>query len=338
MKKLQEYKSLQKEHTFGVRYISRYFVDIDREEDVVPLLASLKADHQPLLVIGDGSNLLFTENFPGTVIRLNTKGITIREQDDDSLSIRVSAGEVWDEVVAYCVKKGWGGIENLSLIPGRVGASPVQNIGAYGVELKEVLQELEAVQLASGEKRIFSREDCRFGYRESIFRTILRGQYLILNVTLRLTKKPLLNLAYGSVKQELDSAGITTPTISDVREVICRIRRSKLPDPKVAGNAGSFFRNPVIRSDQFNKLKLQYPDIVSYADPNGVKLSAAWLIEQCSWKGKRAGDAGVHPDQPLVLVNYGNATGNEILNLASMIRQSVIARFGILLEPEVNIL
>lgn len=336
--KIQEYKSLQKEHTFGVRTTARYFADIDREADVIPLLASLQEIHQPLLVMGDGSNILFTEDFPGTVIRLNTKGITITEQDEDSVSIRVSAGEVWDEVVAFCVEKGWGGIENLSLIPGRTGASPVQNIGAYGVELKEVLVELEAVKLSGGEKRIFSREDCRFGYRESIFLTILRGQYLILNVTLRLTKKTTLNLAYGSVQHELKQAGITSPSIADVREVVCRIRRKKLPDPKVAGNAGSFFRNPVIRSDQFNKLKLQYPDVVSYADPNGVKLSAAWLIEKCSWKGKRAGDAGVHPDQPLVLVNYGNATGDEILNLASMIRQSVIARFGILLEPEVNIL
>ncbi len=335
---IQEQKSLQHEHTFGILANARYFVEINREEDVVPLLYSLKSDHQPLMILGDGSNILFTENFPGTVIRLNTKGITITSQDDDFISVRVSGGEVWDEVVEYCVEKGWGGIENLSLIPGRMGASPIQNIGAYGVELKEVLQELEAVHLASGEKRTFSRDECQFGYRESIFQTTLRGQYLIISVTLRLAKIPVLNLAYGSIRQELDRVGIVSPTINDVREVVCRIRRSKLPDPKVVGNAGSFFRNPVIRPNQFERLKLQYPDIVSYADSNGVKLAAAWLIDQCNWKGKRAGDAGVHPEQPLVLVNYGNATGEEILNLAIMIRQSVVARFGILLEPEVNIL
>lgn len=336
--KIQEQKSLQNDHTFGIQATARYFAELSNEEEIVPLLSSLTADHQPLMILGDGSNVLFTEDFPGTIIRLNTKGIAITHEDEDDLFIRVSAGEIWDEVVAYCVERGWGGIENLSLIPGRMGASPIQNIGAYGVELKEVMHELEAVHLTSVKKRTFSREACRFGYRESIFQTTLRGQYLITSVTLKLAKKPVLNLAYGSVKQELDRNGISSPTIKDVREVVCNIRKSKLPDPEVAGNAGSFFRNPVIRSDQFARLKLQYPEIVSYADSNGVKLAAAWLIEQCDWKGKRAGDAGVHPDQPLVLVNYGTATGQEILSLASMIRQSVLAKFGILLEPEVNIL
>ncbi|MFH1937559.1 MAG: UDP-N-acetylmuramate dehydrogenase, partial [Bacteroidota bacterium] len=322
---LHENKSLQHDHTFGIRTSARYFTEITREEDVVPLLSSLKPEHRPILILGDGSNILFTEDFPGTVIRINTKGITITEEQGDSLSIRIAAGEVWDEVVHYCVEKGWDGIENLSLIPGRTGAAPIQNIGAYGVELKEVLQELEALHLESGKKRTFTREECRFGYRESIFQTTLRGQYLILNVTLRLSRNPVLNLAYGSIAQELESSGITSPTIKDVREMVCRIRRSKLPDPGVAGNAGSFFRNPVIRSDQFRRLKQQYPDIVSFPDPNGVKLAAAWLIEQCNWKGKRAGNAGVHPEQPLVLVNYGNATGQEIMNLASMVRQSVFS-------------
>jgi len=335
--KLQENKSLHQEHTFRLPFSARYFAEINLEEEVSPLLSSLKTEHHPLLVLGEGSNVLFTADFPGTVIRLNTKGITVRQEDDNGITLRVAGGEVWDDVVAYCVERGWGGIENLSLIPGRAGASPVQNIGAYGVELKEVLQELEAIHLESGEKKIFSRDDCRFGYRQSIFLTLLRGQYLILNIYLQLTKKPELKLDYGSIREELERDGITAPTIRDVREVVCRIRRSKLPDPKVTGNAGSFFRNPVIRTDQFMKLKSQYPEVVSYPDPDGVKLSAAWLIERCSWKGKRAGDAGVHPDQPLVLVNYGNATGEEILNLASMIRQSVLARFGILLEPEVNI-
>lgn len=334
---LQEHKSLHQEHTFRLPFSARYFAEINREEEVSPLLSSLKEEHHPLLVLGEGSNMLFTADFPGTVIRLNTKGIAVRQEDDNGITLRVAGGEVWDDVVAYCVERGWGGIENLSLIPGRAGASPIQNIGAYGVELKEVLQELEAVHLESGEKKIFSRDDCRFGYRQSIFLTLLRGQYMILSITLRLAKRPELKLDYGSIREELQRDGITTPTIRDVREVVCRIRRNKLPDPKVTGNAGSFFRNPVIRTDQFMKLKSQYPEVVSYPDPDGVKLSAAWLIERCSWKGKRAGDAGVHPDQPLVLVNYGNATGEEILNLASMIRQSVLARFGILLEPEVNI-
>jgi len=334
---IQENWSLKPFNSFGIEASARYFAEITKEEDVVSLLASLQPDH-PVFILGDGSNILFTENFPGTVIRLNTKGITITEEDDDSISVRVSGGEVWDEVVEYCVEKGWGGIENLSLIPGRVGAGPIQNIGAYGVELKEVMHELEAIHLESGEKKIFTRDECRFGYRESIFQTTLRGQYLILNVTLRLSRNPVLNLEYGSIRQELGKLGITAPTIKDVREVVCMIRKSKLPDPGLAGNAGSFFRNPVIRSDQFERLKQQYPEIVSFPDSNGVKLAAAWLIDQCNWKGKRAGDAGVHPEQPLVLVNYGNATGKEIQNLASMIRQSVVSRFGILLEPEVNIL
>lgn len=335
---IQEHKSLREEHTFGIQASARYFVEIASEKELGAFFNALKEKHLPLLIMGEGSNMLFTGDFPGTVIRLKTKGILVMEEDDDSISVRISGGEIWDEVVAYCVEKGWGGIENLSLIPGRIGASPIQNIGAYGVELKDVFQELEAVHLPDGERRVFSREDCRFGYRESIFQTILRQQYLILSVTLRLSKHPVLNLEYGSIRQELDRLGITNPTIRDVRDVVCHIRRTKLPDPVVAGNAGSFFRNPVIRRDQFDKLKQEYPGIVSYADPNGVKLAAAWLIDQCNWKGKRIGDAGVHPDQPLVLVNYGNATGAEILNLASMIRQSVVARFGILLEPEVNIL
>ena len=335
---IQEQRSLQYDHTFGIHVNTNYFVELAHEEDAVPLLASLTKDHRPLMIMGDGSNILFTGNFPGTVIRVNTKGIIIKEDYADSITIRVSAGEVWDDVVAYCVGKGWGGIENLSLIPGRTGAGPIQNIGAYGVELKEVFGELEAVHMETGEKRTFSRQECWFGYRNSVFQTTLRGQYLILNVTLRLSRNPVPNIGYGSIGKELEKSGITSPTISDVREVVCRIRRSKLPDPGVIGNAGSFFKNPVIRSDQFEGLKIQYPEIVSYPDSNGVKLAAAWLIQQCDWKGKRIGDAGVHQEQPLVLVNYGNATGQEIQNLAMMIRQSVVSRFGILLEPEVNIL
>lgn len=333
---IQEEKSLQHDHTFGIRVKARYFVEINHEEEIPGFLSSHR--NGPLAILGEGSNLLFTKDFEGTVVRLNTKGIRVVRENEESVSIRVAAGEIWDEVVQQCVDQGWGGVENLSLIPGRIGASPIQNIGAYGVELKEVLEELEAIHLSTGRKRTFSREDCRFGYRESIFQTTLRGEYMITSVTLNLSKKPRLNLAYGSIRQELEKAGIKEPTIRDVREIVCDIRRKKLPDPKVTGNAGSFFRNPVIRADQFDKLKQQYPDIVSYPDSNGVKLAAAWLIDQCNWKGKRAGDAGVHPDQPLVLVNYGHATGEEILHLASMIRQSVVARFGILLEPEVNIL
>ncbi|TSA28469.1 MAG: UDP-N-acetylmuramate dehydrogenase [Bacteroidetes bacterium] len=334
---LIENRSLKDCNTFGIEVNARYFAEITREEEVVPLLSSLKPDQRPLLILGDGSNILFTDDFPGTVIRINTKGIAVLNDDSEAVILRVSAGEEWDEVVEYCVEQGWGGIENLSLIPGRMGAAPIQNIGAYGVELKEVLLELEAIHLETGEPRTFKREECRFGYRESIFKTTLRGHYLILHVTLKLSKKPQLNLEYGSIRKELDQAGNSSPTLHDVREVVCRIRRSKLPDPSVNGNAGSFFRNPVIRSDQFELLKKQYPSVISYPDPNGVKLAAAWLIEQCNWKGKRTGDAGVHPDQPLVLVNYGNATGQEILDLAALIRQSVLSRFGILLEPEVNI-
>jgi len=335
---VQENISLRPYHTFGTEVKARYFAEVTNENEVLPFLSSLNKEQQPLLIIGEGSNILFTADFPGTVIRMNSKGITVINETPEHVVIRVAAGEVWDDVVQHCVDQNWGGIENLSLIPGKMGAGPVQNIGAYGVEFRDVLCEVETVHLKRVEKRTFLKEECRFGYRESIFKTVLRGQYLILNVTLCLTKNPELKLDYGSIKDELTSLGINSPTIKDVREVVSRIRRRKLPDPMELCNAGSFFKNPVIRIDQFQKLRQSYPGIVSYPDINGVKLAAAWLIETCNWKGKRTGDAGVHPGHPLVLVNYEKATGQEILDLASLIRQSVLARFGILLEPEVNIL
>jgi len=335
---VRENISLQPYHTLGTNVIARYFAELTNEEDLLPFVSALSKDHKPILILGEGSNILFTMDFPGTVIRMNNKGIIVINETPDHVTIRVAAGEVWDDVVQFCVDQGWGGIENLSLIPGKMGAAPIQNIGAYGVELRDILCDMEAVHLERLEKRRFAREECQFGYRESIFKNILRGQYLILNVTLRLSRIPELKLDYGSIRNELSAFGIHSPTIKDVREVVSRIRRRKLPDPAELGNAGSFFKNPVIRVDQFQKLKLNYPGVVSYPDPDGVKLAAAWLIETCNWKGKRKGDAGVHPAHPLVLVNYGKATGQEILDLASLIRQSVISRFGILLEPEVNIL
>ena len=335
---VQENISLQPYHTFGVETKARYFAELTNENDVLPFLASLRKEQQPILFIGEGSNILFTTDFPGTVIRMKSKGISVLDETPENVVIQVAAGEVWDDVVRHCVAQQWGGIENLSLIPGKMGAAPIQNIGAYGVELRDVLCDVEAVHLERLEKRTFVREECQLGYRESIFKNSLRGQYLILSVTLHLSKNPELKLDYGSIRKELSALGIKSPTIKDVREVVSRIRRRKLPDPMELGNAGSFFKNPVIRVDQFQKLKQNYPGAVSYPDPDGVKLAAAWLIETCNWKGKRKGDAGVHPAHPLVLVNYGKATGHEILDLASLIRQSVISRFGILLEPEVNIL
>ena len=336
--KVQENISLKPYHTFGTDVNARYLVELTNEKELLPFLSSLKKEHHPILILGEGSNILFTADFPGTVIRMNTKGITVVNETPDNVTIRVAAGEDWDDVVQYCVDQGWGGIENLSLIPGKMGAGPVQNIGAYGVELRDLFCELEAIDLKSSEKKVFIREECQFGYRDSIFKTVLKGKYLILNVTLRLEKQPELKLEYGSIKDELTARGKTAPTIKDIREIVSDIRQRKLPDPQELCNAGSFFKNPVIRVDQFNKLQEEYPDIISFPDPNGVKLAAAWLIDTCGWKGKRYGDAGVHENHPLVLVNYGRATGQEILDLASLVRQSVMARFGILLEPEVNIL
>lgn len=305
-------------------------------DEITQFIPTLEKDHQPLLFMGGGSNVLFTKDYPGTIIRIATRGIKILKEDSDYVFINAEAGEVWDEFVKYTVDRKWCGLENLSLIPGNVGAAPVQNIGAYGVELKDVFCELEAFDLVTFEKRKFSREECLFGYRESVFKHPGRN-YLIMNVTFRLTKYPVLHLDYGKIREELFTLQIQDPTIRDVREAVIRIRRKKLPDPVLIGNAGSFFKNPVITGEQLEQIRFEHSGIVHFPFNDEFKLSAAWLIEQCGWKNRRQGDVGTYSGQPLVLVNYGLATGKDILDFANQIRESVYEKFGINLETEVNI-
>lgn len=334
--KLSENISLKPYNTFGIDVKARYFADLRKTEEIPGFLSALANEHKPVLFLGGGSNILFTKDFPGTVIRISTRGKRIIMEDDASVYICVEAGENWDDFVKYTVNRGWGGLENLSGIPGNAGTAPVQNIGAYGIELKDVLFELEAINLNTLEKRKFSREECRFDYRESFFKHS-KEKYLILNVTFRLMKKPALQLDYGQIRDELKSLQIQSPTIRDVREAVIRLRKQKLPDPAGVGNAGSFFKNPVVTGERLEQIQFEHPDVVNFPSNDQFKLAAAWLIEQCGWKSRRQGDAGVWSGQPLVLVNYGSATGKEILDLASQIVSSVYEKFGVTLEPEINI-
>jgi UDP-N-acetylmuramate dehydrogenase len=324
-------------NTFGINAKCRFFAEASTEEEIIDLTKELTKDNLPILVLGGGSNVLFTKDFPGTVLKISTKGIRVLEEDEETVSVQVSAGENWDEFVKCCVDKGWGGLENLSAIPGNAGTSPVQNIGAYGIEMKDFFGELETFDLASKQKRTFSKEDCEFGYRSSVFKSIYKGRLIILNVTFHLMKHPILHLDYGNIREELVAMKVDSPNIKDVRNAVCQIRARKLPDPALIGNAGSFFKNPVILPQQFETLNQSFPGIVSFKQDGKIKLAAAWMIEQCGWKGKHIGNAGVHSTQPLVLVNLGNATGNEILALSEEIKQSVFQKFGIMLETEVNI-
>jgi UDP-N-acetylmuramate dehydrogenase len=335
---ITENHPLVKENTFGIEAYARFFIELDTAAEMKELLSTDQFRSVPHLVLGGGSNLLFTRDFNGAVLKNNIRGISLVKEDADHAYIRAGAGENWHQFVMYCIEKNYGGIENLSLIPGNIGAGPMQNIGAYGVELKDVFQELEALNMQTLEIETFSNSACRFGYRESIFKQEAKGKYLITSVTLRLNKKPQFNTSYGAIEKELEQMGVKELSIRAISDAVIRIRKSKLPDPHVIGNAGSFFKNPVISSEQFDLLKKEFPAIVGYKNAGKeVKLAAGWLIEQCGWKGKREGDAGVHKDQALVLVNYGHAKGNEIFALSEKILRSVKEKFGVTLEREVNI-
>ena len=336
--KYQEQISLKSFNTFGIDVRARYFAEARTEEDVVELAEDQKDSHLPLLILGGGSNILFTRDYQGKILKISTKGIRVIKEDEETLYIKASSGENWDDLVKFCVDKGWGGLENLSAIPGNAGTSPVQNIGAYGVEMKNAFTELEAFDLVDKVRKILLKEDCLLGYRESIFKSQLKGRFIILNVTFRLMKQPILCLEYGNIREELKLMKIDNPGVKDVREAVCRIRSRKLPDPSVTGNAGSFFKNPVVPPEQYERLKKSFPGIVSFPQDGKIKLAAAWMIEQCGWKGKRKGNAGVHHTQPLVLVNLGGATGQEIISLCYDICQSVLQNFGVTLETEVNII
>lgn len=336
---LQHNVSLKPFNTFGIDVKTSKFARFESVGELQKLLQHPDIKPEEKLILGGGSNLLFTQDFKGVVLQNGIKGIRIISEDEEAALVKAGGGEVWHEFVLFTLQKDLGGVENLSLIPGTVGASPLQNIGAYGVELKDVFYELEAVHVASGKVETFSGSDCRFGYRESIFKNTLKGQYIVTSVTFRLQKKHRLNTTYGAITTTLDEMQVQQPTIQDVSAAVCHIRQSKLPDPAKIGNAGSFFKNPEIPLELYHKLKTQYPDIPSYpVSETTVKVPAGWLIEQCGWKGKVIENYGVHKNQALVLVNYGGASGNKIKQLALDIIQSVDDKFGIKLSPEVNII
>ncbi|RYE32922.1 MAG: UDP-N-acetylmuramate dehydrogenase [Sphingobacteriaceae bacterium] len=337
MLQIRENVSLKNFNTFGVAANARFFVEINHEEELTELFLDPKWLQTPRLVLGGGSNMLFTQDFEGLVIRINIRGIEHRINHEE-VHVEAGAGEGWKELVDYCVLHGFAGMENLSLIPGSVGASPVQNIGAYGVELKDVFESCQAFEIATQHKKTFIKEACGFGYRESIFKGELKNQFIITSVKFKLSLQPNVNTTYGAIEAELQNRGIGNPTIQDVSKVVSAIRVSKLPDPSTIGNAGSFFQNPVITKAVFNNLKDKFPAVVNYPAGNDkVKLAAGWLIEQCGWKGKVIGQTGTWKNQALVLVNHGNASGTEIYTLSSQIIDSVYQKFGVMLQREVNI-
>lgn len=329
--------SLLPHNTFRMDVKAARFMEYSSEEELTAFLASGGLT-SPYLHIGGGSNLLFLSDYPGLVLHSSVKGVETVAETDERVELRVGSGVVWDDFVAYTVEKGFYGAENLSLIPGEVGASAVQNIGAYGVEAKDLVVSVDAVEAATGKKRRFTREECRYAYRDSIFKKELKGRYFVTYVTYRLSKLPVFHLDYGNVRAELEKDGME-PTLANVRRVIAAIRSNKLPDPKVTGNAGSFFMNPVVSQEQFDRLQTEYSEMPSYRlDGNRVKIPAGWLIERCGWKGKALGPAAVHDRQALVLVNRGGATGRDVLRLADEVARSVKERFGIEISPEVNLI
>ncbi len=334
---IQENISLKPYNTFHVDARAKYFATF---KNIDELSAPATPDPRlPTFILGGGSNILFTGNYEGLVLKNEITGIRKTGEDDEFVYINVGAGENWHRFVLYCIANNWAGVENLSLIPGNVGASPIQNIGAYGVELNEVFHDLKAFHWRTKTTQSFSLKDCEFGYRDSVFKRKYKDQFVITDVTYRLRKHPVFNTSYGAVEQELQKMGIQELSVKAVSDAVIRIRSSRLPDPGVIGNAGSFFKNPAIPNPQFQKLKKEFPAIVGYGNPDGtVKLAAAWLIEQCGWKGFRRGDAGCHERQALVLVNYGKASGREIYDLSEEIRESVSKKFAVPLEREVNVI
>jgi len=332
--------SLRPYNTFGMDVKARYFSLFSSEDELTEILTSgLPSPASRLLILGGGSNILFTGDFDGLVLKNGIGGITELHEDGGYVYVKAGAGENWHRFVMYCIGRGWGGVENLSLIPGNVGAAPMQNIGAYGTELTDVFLDLEAFHLREKKRVTFTHSDCAFGYRESVFKNKYQGRFVILNVTFRLRKKPVINTRYGAIEQELERMGVKELSIKAVSDAVIRIRSSKLPDPEKIGNAGSFFKNPSVSVEQYNQLKTSFEQLIAYKNPDGsMKLAAGWLIEQCGWKGFRRGDAGCHEQQALVLVNHGQATGKEIYNLSEEILQSVQEKFGVTLEREVNVI
>jgi UDP-N-acetylmuramate dehydrogenase len=341
--KIQENISLKKFNSFGIDVQARYFSPFSSADELAELLAYAGSFNRsagiPTLTLGGGSNILFTKNFDGLVLKNEVGGITLIKEDKHHVYVRAGAGEPWHGFVSHAIHRNWAGIENLSLIPGSVGAGPIQNIGAYGAELKEVFYELEAMRISDRKVYTFTLNDCEFGYRDSVFKGKYKDRYIILSVTCRMNKVPRFHTGYGPLAQELERMGVQDLSLQAVSQAVINIRSSKLPDPARIGNAGSFFKNPEIPEARFSALHEQFPGMPGFPAAAGqVKLAAGWLIEQCGWKGFRAGDAGVHASQALVLVNYGQASGQEIQDLGEKIRNSVRGKFGVELEREVNII
>ncbi|CAN5779695.1 UDP-N-acetylmuramate dehydrogenase [soil metagenome] len=343
--------SLKKLNTFGMDVYAKQFATFSSTDQLLEIFELINpqpvtSSFQPqTLILGGGSNILFTKNIDATVLKNEISGIEKVSEDDDYVYLKAGAGEGWHQFVLYCMENNYGGVENLALIPGNVGAAPMQNIGAYGVEIKDVFHSLEAFHVDEKKMITFNKADCAFGYRESVFKNKYRNQFVITSVTYKLAKKPLLNTSYGAIQTELEKMKVSEVTIQSIAQAVINIRSSKLPDPKLIGNAGSFFKNPEVSNGRFEQLKAEFSDIVGYKLENGhVKLAAGWLIEQCgpengtSWKGYRKADAGCHAKQALVLVNFGNASGKEIYDLSTAILKSVFEKFNVLLEREVNII
>ena len=335
---IQENISLKPYNSFGIDVNSKYFISVSSIAELQHVLMNNKGSKK--LIIGGGSNVLFTQNIDALVIHINTKGIKLTSRFENTVLISVAAGENWHDFVLWSLKNDLGGVENLSLIPGKVGTAPIQNIGAYGVELKDVFDSCEALELETGEIKTFSKNDCKFGYRESVFKNELKNKYIVLNVNLKLSAvNHRIKTQYGTIASDLKKNNITNPTIQDVSKAIINIRTTKLPDPKLIGNSGSFFKNPIVSKESFKLLKLNFSDIPSYeVSDKLVKIPAGWLIEKAGLKGKRFGRYGVHKKQALVLVNYGGAEGNDIKNLAYLIQDTILKIFEIYLELEVNII
>jgi UDP-N-acetylmuramate dehydrogenase len=337
---IQQNVDLLPYNTFGIQAIAKYFTVIESVEEAQRLFRSEVFKREKHFILGGGSNILLTKDFDGLVVKVEIVGKQILHEDDASIILRVGAGENWHAFVMYCVARNYGGVENLSLIPGTVGAAPMQNIGAYGIEIKKNILSVEAVEISTGDVRYFDNQACRFGYRESIFKQEVKDKFLITSVTLKLTKKDHhFNISYGSIDETLKQLGSQTLSVKAISDAVIYIRSHKLPDPSRIGNAGSFFKNPSIQADLMDFIKNDYPSLPSYPSTDGlVKIPAAWLIEQCGWKGKTFDNIGVHQHQALVLVNYGGGKGEKIWELAMKIKESVKEKFNITLQPEVNVI
>ncbi|MCX6231405.1 MAG: UDP-N-acetylmuramate dehydrogenase [Bacteroidetes bacterium] len=333
---IKENFSLKKLNTFGIDVKAKYFAELNSLEEIKEIMQSSYVKEYPFLLLGGGSNILFTKDFEGIVLKINTKGKEITAVDEDFVYLKVQAGENWENFVDYCVMNNWSGIENLALIPGAVGTCPVQNIGAYGVEVKECIEKVEVLNIADGKITEMDNESCQFGYRNSIFKQQAKNKYIILSVSFKLAKKPVLITHYGDILKELEMM-MLEPGLATISNAIKNIRRRKLPDPAVTGNAGSFFKNPLVSKEKYEELLKEFPKIRAFPSENNYKLAAGWLIEKSGWKGKSLGNAAVHHKQALVLINKGGATGSEILSLAKAVQHAVLNMFGVELEMEVNL-